>query len=850
MPNYEDQFPLANAPTNVPIATSGTANYEDQFPLANTPEAEKQVESQGVAENKQAADVSHEALVQKYIQNAKDTSLFGGGAIDTAILKGANVWGIGDWLQDKNQQLAGASPEERAAAKEGLARMEGESPTASTIGDVTKFGLETYLGGELGKGAQVLGTAAGLVPEAIAAGAGASTAAKIVNIAARGGAFGVGMSLPETVGKLIDGDLTGAAESMGSGAVLGSLFDLGAGGIKSILGKGLEAIKPSASTFLEAGGLGAKGIAENLPQEADKTWAENLYKERMGDNFADKTTAEKGKFWEAQHKESMNDMSKIAKDADKIEQPDIVHNVEPVTPPVSKGQYIADAIKTAGNADKSITDAAAKEWEQKFAQQPSLKSSLGPKLQETLDALKPLADATTGRAEQAFTKDALGTIEDKIKQIAAGKTGAFAGTQELSKYFADAVRESKGAEKILNTTILTNINKTLDDSLEKALTAGGKAEDLAAFKKAQQTYRLTSILPFKDMQTVSKLPFINPTMGSHTGGIASIVGHKLIGGGIGAAAGAALGGEHKKETALIGGLAGFGASMVGGRLLKSWWQDKGAFKAISALRNMDSVAPLTVLQGMNYGKSAIYHVPNLLEAMKNKTTYNMGDKDHDPITALLGDGANGLSKEQQYQKLVKNVTMMTTNPAAYEAHKQDLLSVFSQYPSLQAALNAHFDRVTSAINAVIPKAGPTQAFQKTPETPKPTAKEMDDVKNVIRLMQDPHALLQDFADNKITAKNVALVAQTHPTLLTQLQNEFQKNAYSGHYNLDYQQRLAASIIMGGPMDKSMTMVPALQSVSALPTATPNTGTGKGGSRKGSKEGAASYATSREKNLAQ
>ncbi len=105
---------------------------------------------------------------------------------------------------------------------------------------------------------------------------------------------------------------------------------------------------------------------------------------------------------------------------------------------------------------------------------------------------------------------------------------------------------------------------------------------------------------------------------------------------------------------------------------------------------------------------------------------------------------------------------------------------------------------------------------KKQEKYQPTTSDLKEMTDQLAIAQNPFALLNGLKNGTVTAKQVATASVLNPAILQQIREEITKEAYSGKSNLTYQQRLSASVIMGQAMDKSLKILPQLQSVYATP----------------------------------
>lgn len=240
------------------------------------------------------------------------------------------------------------------------------------------------------------------------------------------------------------------------------------------------------------------------------------------------------------------------------------------------------------------------------------------------------------------------------------------------------------------------------------------------------------------------------------------------------------------------------------------------------------LASYLILDANAAGAAKIAEVPKLLMS----TSVKVGTSD--PIKELLGPHANGLSKAQQFNKLSSSLANMAGNPEARDQHLSSIvMPISAQHPELATALKAEYENKIQYLNQIIPKdPNPPQPFSKKADW-KPSKAEMDDFENQLRVAQNPYVIVQRLKEGKLTPKEVATASILNPAILANIREEMTKMAFSGKVDMTYQQRLAASTLMGESMHASLNNVQQLQQVygpvgqAGMPA--PPTKPGKGGS---------------------
>lgn len=179
-----------------------------------------------------------------------------------------------------------------------------------------------------------------------------------------------------------------------------------------------------------------------------------------------------------------------------------------------------------------------------------------------------------------------------------------------------------------------------------------------------------------------------------------------------------------------------------------------------------------------------------------------------PIKQILGDNVNGLSKEQQFNKLEQTVSMAMGNPDVANQQMSHLPAVFNDHPVAQQAFTGTVDKVKQLVSAALPKSQvSTVPFQKNPY--KPSASELQNANNILGTIQNPYSIVSSLKDATITNAQVAAVEAVYPSILEGIRKEIIKQ--SSDLDLSYQQRLAAAVLLGQPIDPSLKQIDQLQS---------------------------------------
>jgi hypothetical protein len=247
----------------------------------------------------------------------------------------------------------------------------------------------------------------------------------------------------------------------------------------------------------------------------------------------------------------------------------------------------------------------------------------------------------------------------------------------------------------------------------------------------------------------------------------------------------------------------------------------GAFRAsktrlreIDAFKEAPVVAPSTqsVVQGAIKQREFIKRISTMLAMATDKAVSQKVREEHqnyDGMKEILGDEANGLSKQQQYQRISDKV-----NDPNVQQNQMALASAAGG-TMLAGPLLQRIQATHAILQAAIKPLTVEAPFQK-PVQMSPTEKNIADLNTAIRLCSDPEELLKSFQAGTITDAQTAIVKAVFPANyadIVQTTNLEHKNIH-----FDLQQRLLYSILIGGSIDPSQSIVPQLQSVGNQPPA--------------------------------
>lgn len=723
------------------------------------------------------ADPKFQAMVdaQRKIQNESDAK----GAFQTGLA--STVRGIlpgGDYLQKRDIHTSESALERASYIASNLLTNSDKFETAKTVGTILGVGAQLLSPtGIIGEVKLAMAAKTGIMAKLAPEGAGFLRQLAVKTLAT--GVEGAIISSPQALAQVaLDDNPKAAAESLATGFGIGAFLGAGGkllGGAAKLVEKGGEHFKPT--------------IAENIVTSAggDIKAFEKLGADKK--EFVD-TLLDKGLSSKSKTDDVLGVLKKLSTGDDlvsSLKKLDAVAEKTSVSELISKLGGEARAFEGVDHAaalkgfEEKLTGLADKSGNislenlQKFVKEAAEDIKWSPK-----DLKKGVGLAAEDLMKTAYWGQAAQKLTE-LGDIAASKVDAKTAAQWLSK------KSMSNMAQYLHAIYFT--------TEEGALRA---TEELNPLVK-----KLTGELAGKALSGAGTIA------GGTVGG--------LIGGGLpGAVAGGAVGGAaveglkkvgtpllEKAELSLIDHYAGNAenGSKLGGWLVKN--------KTASAI---GSYIALDATKSLANKVEAIGPFIDKLRMTAEKTPA-MYLSAQDPVKAILGSEASELSKAQQYSKLAEKAAIYTSNPTVkqqmFDLH---IAPLFKDHPELAKQVMADYDKKFQVVNDIL-KTGNTkqpEAFvQNKPFQPTPA--QMKEIEAKLKVVNNPFAILDGLKNGSVTKAQVDIVAQLNPAILQKMREELLKSAYGGKATLSYQQRLSASIIMGAPLDPSITNGQLLQS---------------------------------------
>jgi hypothetical protein len=579
-----------------------------------------------------------------------------------------------------------------------------------------------------------------------------TTAKKIlgagVNYAAQGAAF----TAPKAIAQAAYGDPDQAAETLLWGA--GTGFVLGAGG-KSI-GIGAKA------------GIGALG--KGAPAVAD--WADEILAKQAGLNkgSANKLGTDKvDRILSVLEKEGLTG-EKVSKEA--------IENLADQT-----GQKLGE--------HSEFLDKAIQNDPELQALKPN-HINIADTIEKQISDKVPGLDTPINRAPKAALNDILETVRN-------WDNSTLKDTNELKRAVGQAAKWN------LTDTDSTNaIRKTaygiLRGEEEKSIGSIYAKVPGAEDKLADYLAQKTKYGALQDLLSVTK-DFTEP-LGQIGGGAGSGMGRTVR----------QLAGLH------IGGLPGLAAEAVIDPFISKLWNNSVLPSAAKYIRKVASnpetqefLGSIIAKNGQEMLQKHLDMIPEVL-ATGSKQTALLGITRIDPYKQFLGDKANGLSKDQQYEKVTQTLKNTQADPQGTIEKIGQLNHIFGGDPKLASIVMQKNYAAINYLTAQVPKdPNPPQPFQLSGW--KPTQQQKQDFAEKLEVVNNPMIAIHDAANGSLSKNQVDAVKAVYPAIYNSIIQKITETAYGPQApQVSYRTKTNLSKLIGIPLDPSLNNIGKTQMI--------------------------------------
>lgn len=626
---------------------------------------------------------------------------------------------------------------------EAKARGDAAHPVAANIGGaagliggaIATGGVGELVGGAAERGATSLVSRAGAQAGATA---GAQAVApgllsRAAGYAARGAADGALYAAPQATAQAAYGDVDQAAESMLWGIGTGGLVGLGAGGFR-------EAANAVGNKL--QGALRDTAIAHGVLDEAGQ-----VVPGKLGELATTQRAGLLGLTGEGAEKLAGGDVDALEKFVK------------------SNGLTGASAEKlgAAREAAQQALDAHAGAIDSAIAKAPAdvaagvgvVPTDLATKVQEQVMATRPGLSLPREAVERA----GLDKLTSAIAEYGSKPT-SFATTQAIRDALPSLAGKAEGSlttsEKIAKQVydiVSTEQQKSMGEALNKL----GLTSDYGSFLGAQQR-----------VQNLNQLASLAPSGLVPGGALAPVV----------AGAGALAGQAVRGAAGSLGGMVGYQIGKgVAGRIADH--AASGALDmATGVLRKMgDSPASYAWL-GPALGKGAVDAATSRIAGAVTSLGARAGAVVADPVKSYLGAAANGLSKDQQYDRVASTLTQAGADPSRVQAEAQTMGHVIAgSDPGLAAAVAQKQQATIGYLASAVPKdPNPPAAFGGASAWT-PALADKRAFLDKLEIAQNPAAALAHAQAGTLTQAHVDALTQLYPSTKAQLVGEIAKVAY-------------------------------------------------------------------------
>lgn len=175
-----------------------------------------------------------------------------------------------------------------------------------------------------------------------------------------------------------------------------------------------------------------------------------------------------------------------------------------------------------------------------------------------------------------------------------------------------------------------------------------------------------------------------------------------------------------------------------------------------------------------------------------------GARNLDSIKAFLGQRANGLTKEQQFQRVSQALTDARANVDGTGQEIAAATSTLGHDPALAQAVAQKQLAALGYLHNALPKPPPPQPFRPAPPW-QPSPAEKAAFSRKLEVVQDPFAVVHHVAEGTLTKEHVDALRALYPTLHEAMVAEVAKMASDPKAKLSYGSKAALQLLTGVPL---------------------------------------------------
>lgn len=679
--------------------------------------------------------------------------------------------GVPDIVKEKGIPFLGIKPQTEIE-KEAEAKIAEEHPISGPAGAIAGFGAGVF--GPVGKAVGVIGRG---VEEIAAAKLGTSALAGIASKAAAVGAEGAAFAAPGAATNVAAEDYKAAGESMmwglGTGVLLGGAFGAGGAAIKGLKGAAPKLEGMNEDLLLQQAGLDERAL--NKAKDPIK------FREKVLEFIKTQPDIP-----------PVGVEGKIGIMAE-TGRPLIQSNLKLLRNSI--GEEIGRLGGGDGNLDldvdyfnKKLPTGQPKVELPKFA---DIMNLIGGGIKDQVPILEN--DVLGERAMNDLMRQRMA-----IANMSQGGEISFEKLQNLKQQLGAALKDNADPEgvKDVRDYVHAQIRRFQQDAVSKAYTQMGKASDTTDWLYANRMY-----------STAQEMLELGPDAFRQPGSMA-----RGVGGVLGGAAGTVIGSTFGLPGMAAGMYVGraLGRELLGNALAKG--VENRAFPLVIKSLNYftkNSTLPTDLAGngiaqvGINGIKEAMSKIPEMLSLKASEASANERKVTSNPIKLALGTEANGLSKDQQYQRVANKIKEAQSNPSTLTHNVGVVSSVFGHDPNLAKVIADQQFHTIQYLYDILPK-DPNQPEPYSLRDWKATEQQKAKFTQQLAIVENPMIAVHKLAAGTVQPHEIQTLKDVYPDTYSKMVNQIIQSGYDEKGpKLTYAQKVKVSAFVGQPLDKSL-----------------------------------------------
>ncbi len=252
------------------------------------------------------------------------------------------------------------------------------------------------------------------------------------------------------------------------------------------------------------------------------------------------------------------------------------------------------------------------------------------------------------------------------------------------------------------------------------------------------------------------------------GGTINPIAQGITNKGIGALAGMAAGAGGALGHAIagpVGGMVGYGAVKgIAGGVIQHAIGNQALELSTKALRTIADKSPewIGTALAKSTADAATARLSDVAGVLTRATSAPLA---LDPVKAMLGPKANGLTKDQQYAQLTRSLSAATPESVAHES--QTMGHLMSNDPALQQAVAAKQSQAVQYLQSAVPKnTAPPIPFDKSEWVASQADKQA--FLDKLQVVQNPAVVLEHVTQGTLTPAHVEALNTVYPGMASKI----------------------------------------------------------------------------------